>query len=154
MLFAKPHALTATLFLSAAMLSACASNAPLTNSQTGAMVGAVVGGIAGNQFGEGEGKTAATIAGTMLGSYLGGQWGAQFDARDQQYLNQAVATGRPTTWQNPNTGNNYNVTSGQTYQANNTVCRPVTVAGVVDGRQQNIQMKACKTANGTWQAVN
>ena len=154
MTLTKSHLILAPILFSTALIGACANNAPMTNAQTGAMLGAVVGGIAGNQFGEGEGKTAATIAGTMLGSYIGGQWGAQFDARDQQYLNQAVASGRPTTWQNPNTGNNYNVTSGQTYQANNTVCRPVTVAGVVDGRPQNIQMKACKTANGTWQAVN
>ena len=143
-----------TISLSAMLLSACTTATPMNNAQTGAMLGAVLGGVAGNQLGKGDGKTAATIAGTMLGSYLGSQWGAQMDARDQQYLNQSVASGRQTSWQNPTTGNNYNVTPGQTYRANNTVCRPVNVVGTIDGRQQNVQMKACQTANGTWQAVN
>ena len=142
-----------TVVLSASLLAACGTT-PMTNAQGGAMVGAVLGGVAGNQFGEGEGKTAATIAGTLLGSYLGSQWGSQVDARDQQYLNQSLATGRSTSWQNPNTGNSYNVTPGQTYNANNTVCRPVTVVGNIDGRAQNVQMRACKAANGTWQVVN
>lgn len=136
--------------IAALTLAGCAGTAPINNAQTGAALGAVVGGIAGNQFGEGEGRTAATIIGTMLGSYLGGQWGAQLDARDQQYLGQAVYTGKPTNWYNPNTGYQYQVTPGQTYQANATTCRPVTIVGSIDGRQQNIQTQACKNPQGQW----
>ncbi len=150
-----------TITASALALSACAGPAgipPMTNAQTGAMVGAVLGGVAGNQFGKGDGKTAATILGTMLGSYVGSQYGARFDANDQQYLNQALYSGRPAAWRNPSTGYSYNVTPGQVYQANynnqTTTCRPVTVAANMDGRLQNVQMRACQGANGQWYAAN
>lgn len=143
-------------------LAGCAApgSAPMTmnNAQTGAMLGAVLGGVAGNQVGKGEGRTVATIAGTMLGSYLGGQYGAQFDAHDQQNLSQSLYSGRPASWQNPNTGYSYRATPGKTYRANvnnqSTNCRPVSIIGTIDGRQQNVQMRACQGANGQWQAVN
>ncbi len=137
---------------------ALAGCVPQNNAQGGAMMGAVLGGVAGNQLGKGNGKIAATIAGTMLGSYVGGQMGAQMDQQDQQYLNNAVATGRPAQWQNPNTGYSYTATPGQTYtqayQGQNTVCRPVTVVGYINGQQQNINMNACRGADGQWQAAN
>lgn len=144
-----------TALASALVLAGCVGTAPMNNAQTGAMVGAVLGGVAGNQFGDGEGSTAMTILGTMLGSYLGSQWGAQLDARDQQYLGQSVYSGRPASWQNPNTGYQYNVTPGQIYRANvnnqSTVCRPVTIVGRIDGRNQNIQTQACQDSSGQWQ---
>jgi surface antigen len=126
----------------------------MNNAQTGAMLGAVLGGVAGNQIGEGEGRTVATIAGTMLGSYLGSQYGAQFDARDQQQLSQSLYSGRPASWQNPTTGYSYKAIPGQAYRTQNTNCRPVSVIGTIDGRQQNVQMRACQDASGQWQAVN
>lgn len=149
---------TLAIMASVLTLAGCAAGtAPMNNAQTGSMLGAVLGGVAGNQFGEGDGKTVATIAGTMLGSYLGSQYGAQFDARDQQYLNQSLYSGRSASWQNPNTGYNYNVTPGQTYRANynnqSTNCRNANVVGTIDGRQQNVQMQVCQDANGQWQAV-
>lgn len=150
-----------TISALALTLSGCAGSGgipPMNNAQTGAMVGAVLGGVAGNQFGEGEGKTAATILGTMLGSYVGSQYGARFDARDQQYLNQALYSGRPAAWRNPSTGYSYNVSPGQAYQTNynnyTTTCRPVTVTANMDGRLQNVQMRACQGANGQWYAAN
>ncbi|TXH73440.1 MAG: glycine zipper 2TM domain-containing protein [Thiothrix sp.] len=131
---------------------------PPNNAQGGAMMGAVLGGVAGNQFGKGDGKIAATIAGTMLGSYIGGQIGASMDAYDQQQVGSAIYSGRPATWQNPNTGYTYTATPGNIYNSNyqgqQTACRPVTVVGYINGQQQNIQMNACRGANGQWQAVN
>ncbi len=147
--------LTVAALSSVLMLAGCVGTAPINNSQTGAMVGAVLGGVAGNQLGDGQGNTAMTILGTALGSYLGSQWGAQLDNRDQQYLGQSVYSGRPATWQNPNNGNQYNVTPGQVYRANvnnqSTVCRPVTIVGKIDGRNQNIQTQACQDSRGQWQ---
>lgn len=137
------------------VLSGCVGTVPLNNAQTGSAIGAVLGGVAGNQFGGGDGKTAMTILGTAVGSYLGSQWGAQLDARDQQNLGQSIYSGRPATWQNPNTGYQYNVNPGQVYRASvnnqSTVCRPVTIVGTIDGRNQNIQTQACQDSRGQWQ---
>ena len=121
-------------------------------------MGAVLGGVAGNQFGKGDGKIAATIAGTMIGSYIGGQMGAQMDAYDRQQVGNAIATGRPAQWQNQSTGYSYTATPGNiynsTYQGQQAACRPVTVMGYINGQPQQINMNACRGANGQWQAVN
>ncbi|EIJ33838.1 glycine zipper 2TM domain-containing protein [Thiothrix nivea] len=152
------RSLASVTLASSLALAGCVGTAPMNNAQTGAMLGAVLGGVVGNQFGNGEGNTAMTIIGTMLGSYLGSQWGAQLDTRDQQYLGQAVYSGRPASWYNSNTGYQYNVNPGQVYRANYNnqaaLCRPVTISGVIDGRQQNIQTKACQDSNGQWQLAN
>jgi len=145
----------ATALAASILLSGCVGTTPINNAQTGSMVGAVLGGVAGNQFGNGDGKTAMTILGTVMGSYLGSQWGTQLDARDQQNLGQSIYSGRPATWQNPNTGYQYNVNPGQVYRASvnnqSTVCRPVTIVGTIDGRNQNIQTQACQDSRGQWQ---
>ena len=127
----------------------------MTNTQGGTITGAVVGGIVGNQIGEGTGRDVATIAGAVLGGYIGGQVGAQMDANDRQYVGQAVNSGRPVAWQNPSTGARYNAQPGTVYRVNSTtVCRPVNVVGYINGRQENVQMRACQTRSGQWQAVN
>ncbi len=136
----------------ASILLAGCVGAPMNNSQTGAIAGSVLGGVIGHQFGEGEGNTVATIAGTILGGYLGSQIGSQYD---RQQLGYAVSSGNPVSWQNQQTGYRYTATPGQTYTTNtNQVCRPVNVVGYIDGRQENIQMRACRQPNGQWATVN
>ncbi|HPY40463.1 MAG TPA: glycine zipper 2TM domain-containing protein [Thiolinea sp.] len=154
-MFKTTTKVAAALLATSFVLAGCN---PPNNTQGGAMMGAVLGGVAGNQFGKGDGKIAATIAGTMIGSYVGGQMGAQMDNYDRQQVGSAIYSGRPATWQNPNTGYNYTATPGATYTSNyqgqQTACRPVTVVGYINGQQQNVQMNACRAANGQWQAVN
>ncbi|PID48788.1 MAG: hypothetical protein CR991_09735 [Proteobacteria bacterium] len=145
----------AALLASTLTLTGCTGT---TNAQTGAMVGSVLGGVAGHQFGKGDGKVAATIAGTLLGQYIGSQIGAQWDIQDQHYLSNSLQSGRQVSWQNPNTGYRYIATPGPArqvvYQGQATVCRPATVVAVIDGRQQNVQMNACRGPSGQWQATN
>lgn len=150
---------TATFKIAAAavitglVLTGCQAN----NAQIGSTTGAVLGGVLGNQVGKGRGKTAATILGTIIGSSIGGSIGRNMDAQDQQYVNNAVYSGQQTSWKNPNTGYSYTATPGQVYNANvqgqQTVCRPVTVVGYIDGQQQNIQMNACRDGSGQWRAT-
>ncbi|WP_020560387.1 glycine zipper 2TM domain-containing protein [Thiofilum flexile] len=143
------------LGLTATLLVGCGGGmAPASNAQTGAITGSVLGGVIGHQFGKGDGKNAATVVGAILGGYIGGNIGAQFDTQDQAYLNNSLASGRPATWQNPNTGYSYTATPGPvyqtTYQNQPAVCRPATVQAVIDGRVQNVQMKACRGSDGQW----
>lgn len=137
--------------LAATTLVGCVG-APMDNATTGAIAGSVLGGVVGHQFGHGDGNDLATVAGAILGGYLGSQIGSQYD---RQRLGQAVASGRPVSWQNPDTGYRYSATPGPIYRTSNSqVCRPVNVTGYIDGRQQNIQMRACRQPNGQWVAVN
>lgn len=132
-------------------LAGCAG-APMDSATTGAIAGSVLGGVVGHEFGEGQGKQLATVAGALLGGYLGAQMGSQYD---RQRLGQAVATGQPASWQNPQTGYRYSATPGQTYRSNtNQICRPVNVTGYIDGRAENVQMRACRQPNGQWVTVN
>ncbi len=151
---------TATFKIAAAtvitglVMTGCGAN----NAQLGSTTGAVLGGVIGNQFGKGKGRTAAIIAGTVIGSAIGGNIGRNMDAQDRQYVNNAVYSGQQTSWQNPTTGHSYTATPGQVYntttqQGQQTVCRPVTVVGFVDGQQQNIQMNACRDNNGQWRST-
>lgn len=145
--------IAATLALSGLILTGCNGS----NAQLGSTTGAVIGGVIGKQIGKGRGNTAATIAGTIIGSQIGGMIGAQMDSQDRQYVNNAVYSGQQTSWQNQQTGHRYTATPGQVYNANyqgqQTVCRPVTVVGYIDGQQQNIQMNACRDGSGQWQAT-
>lgn len=142
--------IAAAIMLSGLILTGCNGS----NAQIGSTTGAVIGGVIGKQLGKGNGKTVATIAGTIIGSQIGGMIGAQMDAQDHQYVDNAVYTGQQTSWQNQQTGHSYTATPGNTYNANyqgqQTVCRPVTVVGYIDGQQQNIQMNACRDSNGQW----
>ncbi|MCB1620773.1 MAG: glycine zipper 2TM domain-containing protein [Thiothrix sp.] len=151
----------ATLTIAAALIASVslAGCVPASNAQLGSTTGAVLGGVLGNQVGKGNGKVAATIAGTIIGSAIGGQIGAQWDAYDQQNVNNAVYTGQPKAWQNPNNGYSYTATPGNvyqsTYQGYNTECRPVTVAArLPNGQYQNIQMNACRDGSGVWRQVS
>jgi uncharacterized protein YcfJ len=129
------------------VLAGCGGGAPMNNATTGAIAGSVIGGVIGHQFGRGDGNDAATIAGAILGGYIGSQMGSQYD---RQYLGQAVTTGRPVSWQNPETGYRYTATPGQTYTNNNRVCKKVMVTGYSNGAPQNVQMTACQQADGSW----
>jgi len=151
---------TATFKIAAAtvitglVLTGCNAN----NAQMGSTTGAVLGGVIGHQMGKGKGKTAMTILGTMVGSAIGGNIGRQMDGQDKQYVNNAVYSGQQTSWQNQQTGHSYTATPGQVYnhttqQGQQTVCRPVSVVGYVDGQQQNIQMNACRDSNGQWRST-
>ena len=145
--------IAATVALSGLILVGCNAS----NSQLGSTTGAVIGGVIGKQLGKGRGNTVATIAGTIIGSQIGGMIGAQMDNQDHQNVDNAVYTGQQTSWQNQQTGHRYTATPGNVYGANyqgqQTVCRPVTVVGYINGQQQNIQMNACKGSNGQWQAT-
>lgn len=142
----------AAIVVMSSLLAACT---PPNNEQAGSMMGAVMGGVAGHQFGKGDGKVAMTVLGTMVGSYLGAQYGAMFDAQDRQYLSNSFQSGQPTSWRNSNTGYSYTATPGpaqpMNYQGYQTVCRPATVTAMIDGRPQQVQMRACRGPNGQWQ---
>ncbi|MBK8453177.1 MAG: glycine zipper 2TM domain-containing protein [Thiofilum sp.] len=149
------------LGLTATVLVGCGGGAmipPPSNAQTGAITGSVIGGVIGHQFGKGDGQKAATILGTIIGGYIGGNIGAQMDQQDQANVANSIATGRPATWQNPNTGYTYTAKPGPvyqtTYQNQSTVCRPATIQAVINGRMENVTMKACRAPNGQWQAAD
>jgi surface antigen len=132
-------------------------NSSINKQGVGAVTGGILGGVLGNQVGGGNGRIAATIGGTLLGAYLGGSIGKSMDDVDRMKMNSALETtrtGQTTSWANPDSGNNYTVTPTKTYHSAGRPCRDYTTIGVIGGKRQTIYGRACRQADGTWQAKN
>jgi len=148
----KPHLFIAALLI--ASLSACET--PPTQQDTGRVIGAVVGGVLGSNVGGGRGRTAAIIAGTIVGGYFGGKIGKTMDENDRYRANEAIdknPTNQPSTWRNPDSGNEYTVTPTRTYANDSGPCRDYTTDVVIDGRKETATGSACRE-NGQWRIVN
>jgi surface antigen len=154
--------LISTLFVSAALLSACADGGgPQLNKQTGgAVLGAIGGGLLGAQFGRGSGTLAATAIGTLLGGYLGSEMGKSLDRADQAAARQAeerahsAPIGQAISWNNPESGHSGSVTPTRDGRdASGAYCREYQTTIRVDGREENAYGTACRQADGTWKVV-
>ena len=80
----------------------------LTKENVGKAVGAIGGALLGSQIGGGKGKLAAVALGTLAGYWLGGEIGRHLTEQDQvgiaRTTQEALHTGSPQTWRNPDTG--------------------------------------------------
>ena len=86
----------------------------LTKENVGKGVGAVAGALLGSQIGGGRGQLAAVAAGTLAGYWVGGRVGRYLSQADRagisQATNQAIYSGQPVSWSNPDTGAHTRVT--------------------------------------------
>lgn len=86
----------------------------LTKENVGKGVGAVAGALIGSQIGGGRGQLAAVAAGTLAGYWAGGNLGRYLSNADRagisQATSQAIHSGQPVSWKNPDTGATTNVT--------------------------------------------
>lgn len=75
---------------------------------TGGILGAAGGAFAGDLFGGKVATITGGVAGAGAGAWIGNRIGRYLDEQDRQKLTQATAvtatTGKPQTWQNPQTG--------------------------------------------------
>lgn len=138
-----------------ALLLAGCENMP--KEQSGTAVGAVAGGLLGSRFGEGSGRTVATIVGAIAGGAVGNAVGRNMDNNDRMRAAQALETSRvgsPTSWRNPDTGNQYTVVPTRTFQSPQGPCREYTMDTVIGNRPQQVFGTACRQPDGSWQARN
>lgn len=142
-------AITATLVLGT---SAC------TNEQSGTVIGGILGGAAGSQVGKGRGRTVATVAGAIAGGYVGGNVGRSMDDTDRLKARNSLEynrTNEPSSWHNPDTGNDYTVTPTRTYQSDSgRYCREYQTDVVVGGRREQAYGTACRQADGSWKVAS
>jgi len=148
--------ITRLTIIVAIALSLTACESPPTSQDTGRVIGSVVGGVLGSNIGRGNGRTAAIIAGTILGGFLGGKIGKTMDENDRYKANQAFEknpTNQPSSWRNPDSGNEYTVTPTKTYKNDSGPCRDYTTEVLIDGRRETASGTACRE-NGQWRIVN
>lgn len=121
------------------------------------VIGGVLGGMLGSQIGGGHGNTAAVIVGTLAGAAVGGAVGRSMDETDRLKTSLAlenVRTGVPSTWRNPDTGNQYTVVPTRTYDSSQGPCREYTVDAKVGGKTEKVYGTACRQADGSWRVVS
>lgn len=148
----KSMRVTAVAVLAAAVvLSGCTTG--VSREQTGGVIGGALGGILGSQVGGGRGTTAAIIVGTLAGAAIGGSIGRTMDAVDRAQVATALEQApdnRTVAWQNPNTGNSYEVRPDRTFRSGGRDCREYTLLTYIDGRPQEVRGTACRDAQGNW----
>ena len=63
--------------------------------------------------------------------------------------------GQQITWNNPQTGAQYQVVPTRTIQrSDDRYCREYTTTAVINGRTQNTYGQACRQPDGSWQRCN
>jgi surface antigen len=120
------------------------------------VIGGVLGGVVGSQVGRGHGRTAATIVGTLVGAAVGGAVGRSMDDADRLKTAHAlenVRTGVPSTWRNPDTGNEFTVTPTRTQESSQGPCREYTVDAVIAGKPDKVYGTACRQPDGSWRVT-
>ena len=138
-------------------LAGCAVQPGRENEQAGMVVGGVLGGVLGSQIGRGHGRQIAIIAGTLIGASIGGNVGRSMDETDRLKTAQTletVRTGVPSRWENPDSGNYYEVTPTRTYDQGTGPCREYTVDAVIGGKNEKVYGTACRQADGSWKVAN
>ena len=135
----------------ALLVSGCETSQ--TKQQQGMVIGGVLGGVLGSNVGGGDGRTAAIIVGTLIGASIGGSVGRSMDDTDRLKTAHAlenVRTGVPSSWQNPDTGNQYTVVPTRTYETTAGPCREFTIDANVGRSQEEVVGTACRQNDGSW----
>lgn len=135
-------------------LSSC-GNQQYTKGQQGAGIGAAGGALLGQALGR---NTEATLIGAAVGTMLGYIVGNEMDKFDRRELNQAYEygpSGQTSTWNNPDSGNNYQVTPQPAYYPKpETPCRKAEILATIDGKTQKTYTTACRNSAGQWELKN
>lgn len=136
--------------------SSCADvNVPVSKGTQGAGIGAAGGAIVGQAIGR---NTEATLIGMAVGTMLGYIVGNEMDKYDRQKLNNVYETapsGQASTWENPDSGNSYNVTPQPAYYPQqNMPCRKAEILATIDGKTEKTYTTACRNAAGQWELKN
>jgi len=136
-------------------LSGCANYGQ--QEQAGMIIGGSLGGLLGAQVDShqrsSDTRTVAIIVGTMAGAAIGGSIGRSMDELDRMRTSQsleAVRTGVPSSWRNPDTGNQYTVTSTRTFEQTSGPCREYTIDAIIGGRPDKVYGTACRQPDGSW----
>lgn len=121
------------------------------------VIGGVLGGVLGSQVGGGVGRTSAIVLGTLAGAAIGGTVGrsmAEVDRLKTAQTLETVRTGVPTSWKNPDSGNEYMVVPTRSFDTGGGPCREYTIDAVVGGKKDKVLGTACRQADGSWQVRN
>jgi surface antigen len=136
-------------------LPGCATQGP--REESGMVIGGLLGGLLGAQTGDRHFRPIAIIAGTLIGASIGGSIGSYMDETDRIRAGQTletVRTGVPTTWRNPDSGVQYQMTPTNTYETAQGPCREYTMEALIGGKREQVYGTACRQSDGSWKMRN
>jgi surface antigen len=128
----------------------------LDESEAGQIIGGVAGAAAGSQVGGGSGQTVATIAGALVGAVVGERIGARMEEDDRRAAAQVLEenrTGETSTWENPDTGNEFAVTPVETFERTGRPCRQFEFRVETDRGSDVEERTACRNNDGSWEVL-
>ena len=128
----------------------------------GTLVGAALGGLVGSQIGGGTGNKIAIGAGVLAGGYFGNKISKSMNCVDQQkhysttqHALETQKVGETSSWTNPDSGHKGEVTPTRTYESLDGVpCREFTQTIYVEGDYEQVDGKACRNSEGSWEVVS
>ncbi len=121
--------------------------------QAGMIIGGALGGLLGAQADNRHTRNVAIVVGTLAGAAIGGAIGRDMDELDRLRTGQtleAVRTGVPSAWKNPDTGYAYTVTPTRTFSRSSGPCREFTIDADIGGRTEQVYSTACRQPDGSW----
>lgn len=150
------------IFMTVALLGACAERGIGQKEGAGTLVGAGLGALAGSQIGSGKGQMAAVAIGALLGAFAGNEIGKSLDKADQAKLSQAgeqartAPIGQTIDWSNPESGNRGTVTPTREGRHSGTgnYCREFRQTVTIDGKTEEAFGTACRQPDGSWKITS
>jgi surface antigen len=140
-----------------ALLATSCANLDMNKGGQGAIGGAAGGALLGQAIGR---STEATLIGAAVGTMLGYIVGNEMDKFDRRELNHTYEFGRSgqaTSWQNPDSGNQYQVIPQPAYTSPTNPqrpCRQAEILATIDGRTEKTYTTACRNEAGQWVLQN
>jgi surface antigen len=89
----------------------------------------------------------------MSGTVLFGTVAQSMDASDKDRASKALTETHEAHWNNPSSGNHYDLRIDRDYSGTAGTCRDYTLAGVVGGKRDIVVGSACRKPDGTWAAA-
>ena len=143
------------LLLVATLMGCATTNQETTGTWVGGAAGATLGALAGRAIGGKNATWIGGIVGGLAGGAIGKNIGRHMDQQDATMAMQAVnrtPTGQTSSWQNPDTGYQYDVTPTRTYQESGRYCREVTIGEAkIGGKREEVYGTACRQPDGSWE---
>ena len=113
---------------------------------TGAVAGGLIGGLAGGSTG--------LLVGAAAGGLLGYGVGTAIERQDQQRIAYALESNQPVSWQNPETGNTYEVQPMNSTRRDGRQCREFRLQAEIGDEPRDVYGTACRQPDGAWEVMN
>lgn len=129
-----------------------------TKAQQGSVAGGLTGALVGSHLGpdDDEHRIENALIGAGIGALFGYAVGNELDKYDRNQIGHTLENTpsyHTSSWVNPDTQNRFQATPRPAYHSGGRVCRNIVIDARIDGRQEDVQARACRRSDGQWELV-